>query len=79
MDYSPKAFWRAQAFSVNPKLLPQNLSSQPWRDAPKRFPTIMASIVHTCRVGFHVDFSSTKNVMGCGPKLPSCKPKAGGL
>jgi hypothetical protein len=63
MDYSPKAFWRAQAFSVNPKLLPQILSSQPWRDVLKIFPKIMASIVHTCRVGFHVDFSSTENVV----------------
>lgn len=30
----------------------------------------------TCQVGFHVDFSSTANVVGCSPKLPSCKPKA---
>ena len=37
----------------------------------------MFNIVHTCHVRFHVDFSSTENVMGCGSKLPSCKPKVG--
>lgn len=28
-------------------------------------------------MGFHVDFSSTEIVMGCGPKLLSYKAKAG--
>ena len=32
-------------------------------------------IFHTCHVEFHVNFSSTENVMECDPKLPSCKPK----
>ena len=77
MDYSPKAFWRAQAFSVNPKILPQILSSLPSRDILKKLPIITASIVHTYRMGFHVDFSSAEDVMGCGPNLPSCNPKVG--
>ena len=29
----------------------------------------------TCQVGFRVDFSSTKNIVGCYPKLSPCKPK----
>lgn len=33
-------------------------------------------IMHTCHVGFHVDFSFTENVVGCNSKLPSCNPKA---
>ena len=37
----------------------------------------MANIIYTCHVGFHVDFSSTKDVMSCSSKLASCKPKVG--
>ena len=75
IELSPKAFWRAQAFSVNPKILlqiPLGLSS---RAVLKKLPTITTNIIHTCRVGFHVAFSSTVDVMGYGPKLPSCQPK----
>lgn len=46
------------------------------RDVPIEFPTILATIIHTCHVGFHADFSSTKIVMGCDPKLLLCKAKA---
>ena len=36
----------------------------------------MANITLTCHVGFHVGFLSIENVVGCSPKLPSCKSKA---
>ena len=35
-------------------------------------------MIHTCHVGFHVDFSSTEDIMNRGPKLPLCKPKQQG-
>ena len=37
----------------------------------------MINVIQTCQVGIHVEFSSTQDVMNYGPKLPSCKPKAG--
>ena len=43
----------------------------------KSHPTILANIIHTCHVGFHVDFPYTKNVMGYGSKPFLCKLKAG--
>ena len=42
----------------------------------KKIPKIPTNIIHTCHVGFHLDFSYTEVVVGCGPKLPLCKPKA---
>ena len=56
---------------------PQILSSLFLRALMKEFPTIPANIIHTCHMGFHVDFSSSEIVMGCGPKLLSCKAKVG--
>ena len=38
-------------------------------------PTIPTNVIHTCNVGFHVDYSSTENIMGLGPKISSYKPK----
>jgi hypothetical protein len=43
----------------------------------KEFLIIPANTIHTCHMGFHVDFSSIEIVMGCGPKLLSCKAKVG--
>ena len=40
-------------------------------------PTISVNIINTCHVGFHVDISSTENVIDCNPKSPSCEPKVG--
>ena len=37
----------------------------------------MDNNIHTCHVGFHVDFKVTEDVLGCDPKLPSSKPKVG--
>jgi hypothetical protein len=48
------------------------------RVVSKRFPTIPTNIIHTCHVAFHVDFSSIKDVMGCGPKLPHVNLKSRG-
>ena len=31
-------------------------------------------IIHACHVGFYVDSSITRNVMGCSPKLPEQEP-----
>ena len=47
------------------------------RAVPKNSSRILANIVHTCQVGFHVDLSSTKNVMSYGPKVLLCNPQAG--
>jgi hypothetical protein len=61
-------------------------SHGPWHSWPIRIqassramgqwllPTIPTSTTHT-HVRSHVHFSSTKNVAGWGPKLPSCKLK----
>ena len=53
-------------------------STQPtFKNCPEKVPTILANNILIWHVGVYVDFSSTKNVMGCGPKLPSCKLKHG--
>jgi hypothetical protein len=59
-----------------PKFAPHIPSHKPTlTNYPKKIPpTISANIIHTCHVGFHVVFSYTITVMGCSPKLPSCKP-----
>lgn len=43
----------------------------------KKFPTFPANIIHTCHVEFHVDLSSSEDVVGCGQTYPSCKPETG--
>ena len=71
-------FWRAQARSINPiDMLSQIPSCLSLRAVPKNSSRILANIVHTCQVGFHVDLSSTKNVMSYGPKVLLCNPQAG--
>ena len=55
-----------------PKLASSDVRPTSWA-IPKTFPTIPGNIIHAYHVGFHVDFSSTKYFMGCGPKLPSYK------
>ena len=64
MDYSAKSYGEHKP----------TFKSSSWNKSP----TIPANIIHICHVGFHVDFSSSENVMRCGPKPPSCKSKADG-
>ena len=61
-----------------PKFPSQILSCLPSRLAvEKKILIIPPNITHTCDVGYHVDFSTNEAIMGCGPTLSSCKPKAG--
>ena len=54
---------------------PHISSGLPSRAILKIFPSIPANIIHTCHVGFHVDFSSIETIVSCSSNLPSCKPK----
>ena len=54
---------------IVPRALPHSIAWPTFKSSPKYPPT--------CQVGSHVDFSSIANVVGCSPKLPSCKPIAG--
>lgn len=55
----------------------QNSVWPTFKRCPKNLSTTPVNIKHTCHMEFHVDFPSTRKVMGCNPKLPSCKPKVG--
>ena len=47
-----------------------------FKSCPKKSPTIPNNIIHTCHVGFHIEFLFIENSMGCSPKFSSCKPQA---
>ena len=74
----PKVLWRAQALNqCKTQILAANFLQTYLEEPSQKNAYNLANIIHTCHVEFHVDFSSTRDVMGCGPKLPSCKPKLG--
>ena len=58
-----------------PNFLLHIMPCLPSKVVMRNSPTISTNIIHTCHMGFHVDFSSTRNVMDYNPKLPSRKPK----
>ena len=59
-----------------PKFSLHVLSSLLSRAIPKKVLKVQANIVH---MGFHVEFSSTSNVIGYDSKLSSWKPKQGSM
>ena len=49
-----------------------------FKSHPKnKSPTIMANIIHTCHVEFHIDFSSTENVQVVVQNYPRVNLKRG--
>lgn len=60
-----------------PTFPPQIPSILPSKATPKKISTILTNIIHIGHVGFHVDLPSIENVMGCDPKLPFYKRRAG--
>ena len=65
-------FWRAQTLSVNPNPPPEILLGLPSRAILEKIPTITVTLLILAMW----DFSSTEDVMGCDPQLPSYKPNA---
>lgn len=75
MDYSQK-FSKGHKLLVETQIPAALSSSLLSRVVMKKSPIILANIIHTSHMEFHVDFSLTEDVMGCGPKVSSAKYKA---